>query len=101
MARRNLQELAGGTDPTRDDSYLVIYDLAKSPTRIVTVKSALARTYSLYGREDLYGTAWTMLTNNVPGTGGLLDIPDSHGLHQPVHPGRGSAALRTQKTAGP
>ena len=71
----NLQELGAATDPTRDDSYLVIYDLATSPARVVTVKSALARAYSLYGREDLYGSEWTQLTNNIPGTGGWLDIP--------------------------
>jgi hypothetical protein len=71
----NLQELAGGTDPTRHDSFLVIYDLSKTPGRVVTVKSGLGRTYALYGREDLYGSTWTMLTNNVPGTGELLDIP--------------------------
>lgn len=71
----NLQELAGATDPTRSDSNLLIHDYGLSPTRVVTVKSALGRTYALHGREDLYGTTWSMLTNNVPGTGEVLDIP--------------------------
>ena len=70
----NLQELAGATDPTRSDSFLVIYDYANSPGLVVTVDSALGRAYSLHGREDLYGSTWTMLTNNVDGTGDLLDI---------------------------
>jgi Bacterial TSP3 repeat len=73
----NLQEYLAGTDPANPASALRItsIDIAGTDNRI-TFASALDRFYSVESAGRLPSLTWASVTQNIAGTGGLIQIID-------------------------
>jgi hypothetical protein len=75
----NLQEYLAGTQHTNANSVFAIQDLTKASPGALYFPSATGRFYSLfYSTSLLHDSAWTPLTNSIPGTGGTIMVPDTH-----------------------
>lgn len=73
----NWSEFTAGTTPTNRLDFFRVESITPSAGSYqVALRSQLGRLYGLEARSSLAGsTAWNMVTNNLPGTGGLLSIP--------------------------
>ncbi len=70
-------ETLAGTDPNNAASYLHITTIGASNSDwVVTFDSVLSKFYGVERCDDLVAAAWTTVTNNVAGTGGLVSIVD-------------------------
>ena len=73
----NLQEFLAGTDPTNAMSALRITFIATSSTNIVIrFASVTNKLYSIERTDILTTNVWTTVTNNVAGTGGVVQYMD-------------------------
>ena len=73
----NLQEFLAGTDPTKASSTLLITSVAASGSNFVfSFTSATNKLYRVERTDDLVTGPWSTLTNNITGTGGLMQFVD-------------------------
>jgi hypothetical protein len=73
----NLQEFRAGTDPKNATSALRISGMDKVGTAMrVSFPSVNGKTYRLESRDDLSSGSWSVLTDQVFGTGNTLQITD-------------------------
>jgi len=73
----NLQEFLAGTDPTNASSALRITAITPQATNyVVSFTSATNKLYQLERSNDLTSNSWTVVTNNVTGTGGVIPLID-------------------------
>jgi hypothetical protein len=70
-------ELIAGTDPTNPNSTLQLQSKALSGNMLLNWKSVSGRIYSIDYSSALLPKNWQTLTNNVQGTGGVLEALDS------------------------
>lgn len=70
----NRQESLAGTNPQSPDSALRIIDV--TPTGLISFSTASNKFYRVEHCDDLATGEWLPLTNNIPGTGSLLEIQD-------------------------
>jgi len=80
----NLQEFLAGTNPTNASSTLRISHPTESGTNtLVSFPSVLGTVYRVEFRDDVAGSGWTLLADQVIGTGGVVQIIDSGSLALP------------------
>lgn len=78
----NLQEYQAGTDPNAAVSVLRARSIAVSGGDvIVTFDSVLGKSYRLEQRSSM-GAAWSLLTDNIPGTGSAISVADVEAADQ-------------------
>jgi hypothetical protein len=72
-------ELVAGTDPTNPNSFLKLQTGAPAPGGSMALSwlSVTGRTYTVQFKSDVVGGTWQTLTNNLQGTGALLQCFDS------------------------
>jgi hypothetical protein len=72
------EEAVAGTDALDRDSRFEVESL-KLETGSLKLKfsSVTGRLYGVEKRDDLASGAWQVLTNDVPGTGGLMELNDT------------------------
>ncbi|HUJ71802.1 MAG TPA: glycoside hydrolase family 44 protein, partial [Verrucomicrobiae bacterium] len=79
-----LQEYLAGTSPTDPSSALRItvgqFDTGEFS---ITFVSANYRSYRVERCDDLKGGVWTPIADNIPGTGGLIQVVDPDAASQP------------------
>ncbi len=76
----NLQEYLAGTDPADPASALKIIALSVTGTNtLISFSTALDRTYAIETASSLLAANWTIVTQNVAGTGSPLQIIDPGG----------------------
>ena len=80
----NLQEWIAGSDPLDDSSWFMVDGLWLMEAGVrVSFTSLVGRVYAVEWKGDLLGTnAWEALTNDWPGTGGLMEFGDGAGATQ-------------------
>ena len=81
----DLEEWIADTIPTASDSLLRIVAVTNGASRTVLVPSSGLRLYSLESASGPESGIWTVALTNVPGTGGLLALPDASGYTQRVY----------------
>ena len=69
----NLQEYQAGTNPLDGTNYLRIASILSGSLTFPSVTGLL---YRVETADDLVSNVWTTLSNNVPGSGNLLQISD-------------------------
>jgi glycosidase len=75
----NLDEFIALTNPTSAPSFFMIDALSAGPIASVTLAGASGRVYDLEALLDLPSTsAWTVIQQNVPGTGVPLNLTDTN-----------------------
>jgi hypothetical protein len=73
----NQQEYLAGTDPTNGVSVLAISSLGPVGNDIqLSFPSVSGKTYTVE-KSDTLGSAWSLLQDNVPGTGSPVTVTDS------------------------
>jgi hypothetical protein len=70
-------ELIAGTDPTNPHSVLLLEENAVAGNMLLNWQSVTGRTYRIVYSSALLTGNWQTLTNNLQGTGGILQVPDS------------------------
>ncbi|HEY6168417.1 MAG TPA: proprotein convertase P-domain-containing protein, partial [Verrucomicrobiae bacterium] len=71
----NLQEYLAGTDPNDPRNYLSIVSITLAGTNAEVAFSSVAnKVYRVERNDDLSGTNWTSVANNVPGTGANVTV---------------------------
>jgi hypothetical protein len=76
----NLQEYVAGTNPLDSSSFFHISGIAHSGSDIViSFGTVTNRVYRVESTESLAGGGWQTVTNNLPGTGGTVQIHDVGG----------------------
>lgn len=82
----NLQEFSAATDPTTAASALRITNVQRIAADVqVSFTSVNTKLYSVQRKDDLTDPTWIVFTNNVAGTGGIVQVID---------PGAGSLSKR-------
>ena len=81
----DLEEWIADTIPTSSNSVLRIVAITNGATSTVLVPSSGLRLYSLEGAPGPDAGTWVVALTNVPGTGGLLALPDATGYTQRVY----------------
>ncbi len=76
----NADEYIAGTDP-QDAASNFSAILPASGTG-VAFESTLGRLYSVEGKVDLLESSWSLLTQDWPGTGGVMEYDDALGTNQ-------------------
>ena len=72
----NLDEYIAGTQPANSNSFLKVTGVANSPGTQVSFFGATGRLYRLDFSDDLLNPAgWSEFTNSIPGTNGLMWVP--------------------------
>ena len=72
------QELIAGTNPTDPLSFLSLQPrLIASTTMALTWSSVTGRTYTIQFKASLTSGTWQTLTNNISGTGQIIQVQDS------------------------
>ena len=74
----NFNEFVSGTDPLSSGSLPSAMSFADAGGFRVSIDSKAQRLYTIETTDNLLN-GWSTLTNNVPGTGGQLDIVDAYG----------------------
>ncbi len=70
----NAAEFRAGTSPTNPAEFLRITSVEGGPPFVVEFSTVLGKTYRVEYSDDLDG--WFPLASGVPGTGGLVQVPD-------------------------
>ena len=79
----NLQEYLAGTDPQNAASALRITDITVSGFSCsVSFATSSGKLYRLERSDDVLGPTWTTVTNNIAGTGGIVQVVDPVGATQ-------------------
>jgi hypothetical protein len=74
----NLDEYLAGTDPLNAANYLHINSITPSGGGVgLGFNSVLGMNYEVDYTPDLVNDPWQILTNGVPGTGGIIPIADA------------------------
>ena len=74
----NLQEYTAGTSPTNSLDALRVQSIASSNTDIlINFTSVSGRKYRLENTADPATDVWTIVTNNIAGTGGIVPVTDT------------------------
>jgi len=73
---RDLFEYIADTNPTNPASFFRISNIANPGNATVGFMSATGRLYRVEYSDDLRLPDWNCLSNNINGTGGMLQIPD-------------------------
>jgi hypothetical protein len=81
----DLEEWIADTIPTASNSVLRIVAITNGATRTVLVPSSGLRLYSLESASGPAVGTWMVALTNVPGTGGLLALPDATGFTQRMY----------------
>ena len=72
----NLDEYIAGTQPANSNSFLKVTGVASGPGTQVSFFGATGRVYRLDFSDDLLNPAgWSEFTNSIPGTNGLMWVP--------------------------
>lgn len=73
----NLQEYLAGTDP-QDPSSVMRIESAQRDAKSLRIRftTALDKLYRLERTTDLLGNNWVVVTDNIPGTGAVIEITD-------------------------
>jgi len=80
----NAQEFAAGTSPTDSSSVLKISQLQISGADyVVSFSSVAGKTYRVERSDTLANGSWTTVSNNIAGTGGVLQVTDTGAAAQP------------------
>ncbi|MEM7396893.1 MAG: DUF11 domain-containing protein, partial [Verrucomicrobiota bacterium] len=76
----DVDEAIADTDPFDVNSFLqlLIEKTASQTVHNLTFPSSSNRTYFIQGRTNLYSGSWMTAKTNIPGTGGLLTIPQTN-----------------------
>jgi hypothetical protein len=73
----NLQEYLTGTDPTNPASLFHVTTIQPSGIDyLVSFTSVLGKVYDVESCTDLVGGAWSVVTNNLAGNDGIIQITD-------------------------
>ncbi len=73
----NVEEYIAGTDPTNRASVFAMDSRATGTNFMMTFTSLDSRLYDVVFKTNLLAGDWQVLTNDVEGTGGLIQIRDS------------------------
>ena len=81
----NAQEYAAGTNPTNAASLLKVTGLTVNSDGSITVSflTVSGKTYRVERSDTLHAGSWTTLSDNIPGTGGTVQVTDLDGALQP------------------
>jgi uncharacterized repeat protein (TIGR01451 family) len=80
----NLQEFLAGTNPLQADSAIRILSVHESGSdAVVTFTTVAGRFYRLERLDELPGGEWTLVTQNIPGTGLSVQATDPGAAGQP------------------
>jgi Right handed beta helix region len=80
----NLQEFLAGTDPNHAGSVLHISALTITNADVtISFQSATGIVYRVEARDDVAGGGWSLLADQLLGTGGVLQITDPGALELP------------------
>ena len=80
----NAQEYTAGTNPTSASSVLKVTDLTISSGKItVSFPTVSGKTYRVERSDTLQAGSWSILQDNIAGTGGTLQVTDPNGALQP------------------
>lgn len=75
----NLAEYVAGTDPTNSSSLFTANALrSQGGGFVLSFLSAAGRAYSVQYKDDLLVTNWSVLTNDIPGSGGEVQVTDTN-----------------------
>lgn len=79
----NLQEYIAGTDPRNSSDRLHITDIATDADGIaITFTTVAGKKYRLESIDDLGGTVWSTVADNISGTGANITVTDDGALLQ-------------------
>jgi len=79
----NAQEFAAGTDPNDRTSLLKVGQMAKSGKDMqLSFPTIVGKTYRLERSDTLAAASWTVVQDNIAGTGTTLQITDTNGASQ-------------------
>jgi uncharacterized repeat protein (TIGR01451 family) len=79
----NRHEYQAGTDPLDPASVLIITAVQITGADVrLRFKSAVGHSYSLESTTDPASNLWTTVVDNVPGTGGTVEVIHTHGFAQ-------------------
>jgi hypothetical protein len=80
----NAQEFPAGTDPRNAASVFRVSGLAIDDNHVLlSFPTVAGRIYRLERSDGLLGNPWTPVQENIPGTGGILQLTDPAGFLQP------------------
>jgi subtilisin-like proprotein convertase family protein len=80
----NLQEYLAGTNPLDPSSALRIISIVMSGSNcLISFTTSAGKLYLLERTDVLVNPTWTTITNNVSGTGGIVQVSDPAGPAQP------------------
>jgi hypothetical protein len=80
----NQAEFRAGTDPTDVNSHLRISSVRIAGNEPwISFPSAAGRYYRLERSSNLQTSDWTIVADNILGTGSVIEIPDPSGVGQP------------------
>jgi sugar lactone lactonase YvrE len=74
----NWQEYVAGTNPMDPASVLKLTPVAPSPNFTVQWPSVPGKTYMVQSSTSLFSTNWTIISSNLPGTGQIMQLPDTN-----------------------
>ena len=79
----NLQEYLAGTDPRNASSTWSADATANGSDIQITFQSVSGRTYRVEKTDDLTSNSWTVLADNIVGTGSIMTVTDANALSVP------------------
>ncbi len=80
----NLQEYLAGTNPNDPNNYLRVIIVAVAGTDAqITFTSIIGKSYRVEKSDDVSAGVWTLVADNVPGTGGNVIATDPGGASLP------------------
>ena len=81
----NYQEFLAGTDPNNAASALRLASPTNTPAgAIISFQSASGPTYRVDSRDTFTTNGWTMLIDQIPGTGGAIQVTDPAAIGLPM-----------------
>jgi len=82
----NAQEFTAGTDPRNAASVFRVSGLAVNGNDVLlSFPTVAGRTYRLERSDSLLNGSWAPVHENIPGTGGTVQVADPNGAHQAKH----------------
>jgi hypothetical protein len=80
----NAQEFSAGTDPKDGISLLKVSQMqASGSNMVVSFPTVTGKIYRVERSDTLQGGSWTTVLDNIPGTGGIVNVTDNGGATQP------------------